>query len=170
VTPGLLALFKEVRLDFSKPETRTIYILTSADEIVYIGQTGDLQKRLSAHRDGQFWAKGVSRVEPKEFDRVFTLSVPVADVLAFEGALIRRFSPRYCDRSGRDESRDAEILRLFDLEPCPEHRADLLARRASRHREKARRRDIETLSGGRVRRDASRILWKTALRVLEVAA
>lgn len=96
----------------------TIYVLLDAGEIVYVGQTEGLGSgRLIAHQ------RGTRLKPPKTFDQAFCIEVPIADLDAIEGALVRRFHPRDVDKAPVDDSRDAEVLARFGLEPCEIARA-----------------------------------------------
>jgi hypothetical protein len=125
---SLLAQMAEVDLAPLLDQRKFIYVLVLGDEIVYVGQTGNVLQRCLAHRSGATYANGRVMCAVKEFDRAFQIEVAVGDVDAYEGALIRRFNPRYCGASRADESRDVEILARFGLEPDPVARDAFKAR------------------------------------------
>jgi len=104
-----------------------IYILLDAGKIVYVGQTEGLGGgRLVAHQ------RGTRRKPPKKFDQAFCVEVPVGDLDAVEGALVRRFHPRDVDKAPVDDSRDAEVLARFGIEPCGIARATFKQTRRAR--------------------------------------
>lgn len=62
---------------------RGVYFLFLNEQIVYVGQSGNVPIRVQQHTD-------------KEFNRVFYLTVPPdADILAIEKHFILKFRPKY---------------------------------------------------------------------------
>lgn len=101
-----------------------VYFLLLNEELVYIGQSGDIPARIAGHlaqRD-----KPVTRVgwpqkgdKPnrycKEFDRALWIEVPLVDLNAYEGAFIRALAPPLNFSAPTDVGRDVEILNTFGL-------------------------------------------------------
>lgn len=77
-----------------------IYFLVEIGEVVYVGRSDDVDKRIE-------WHVAYSTMD---FDRVLWLPVAEEDLAAYEAALIRFLRPRYNRRCARDSSRDAAIL------------------------------------------------------------
>ncbi len=59
-----------------------VYFLVTDDEVVYVGQSVNLNQRLSMHAD-------------KQFETVFYMPVPERDLLEIEGRFIRLLKPKY---------------------------------------------------------------------------
>jgi hypothetical protein len=53
-----------------------------------------------------------------DWDRAVWLPLDESDLDAYEGALIRRLTPRYNTSAPSDAARDAEICELLGLPPC----------------------------------------------------
>lgn len=106
-----------------------IYILVLDGDIVYVGQSRDIESRIALHRN-----HGTT-----DFDRAFWIEVPAEELDAYEGALIRGLSPRACCSAPRDKGRDAEILARFGIAPDPVRRAEFMKRRAARWPYRAKR-------------------------------
>lgn len=93
-----------------------IYFLIRGDEIVYVGQSGDVPRRVAAH----YSANRRFRGQPPHaipFDRAIAMRLPAGQLDAFESALIRGLRPDFnasAPRTPRD--RDAAILEAFGLE------------------------------------------------------
>jgi hypothetical protein len=107
----LAARFDELDLARLRPEPKPfIYFLAYDDEIVYVGQTLDVQARVRIHlQDKRICG-------PKEFNRVFFVEVDESDLDAYEGALIRALNPKYSLRAPRDRGRDDEVLAIFGID------------------------------------------------------
>lgn len=59
-----------------------VYFLILGDEIVYIGQSQDVDRRISAHAD-------------KHYNRIYVIKAPQQDLLWLEAMYINKFKPRY---------------------------------------------------------------------------
>ncbi len=105
----LISQMREIDLKPVAP-VASIYVFLDRDEIVYVGSTKGIDQRMALHQSA-----GEKRLPPKRFDRAFRLDVPVADLLAYEGALIRRFNPRHCLAAPKDGGRDAVFLARLGL-------------------------------------------------------
>lgn len=107
----LSARFAELDLARLRPEPKPfIYFLANDDEVVYVGQTADVDARVRLHQQDK-------RIcGPKEFNRVFFVEVAWEDLDAYEGALIRALNPKYSLRAPRDVGRDEEVLAIFGIE------------------------------------------------------
>lgn len=64
-----------------------VYLLIANDEIVYVGQSVDVQSRVRAHLRR-------ARSEPW-FDRALWMHIAPEHLNAFEGALIEKLRPKY---------------------------------------------------------------------------
>lgn len=74
-----------------------VYLLSSRGNIVYVGSSIDIPRRVSCHRS------------TKKYDRVFWIPVRQESLLRYESVLIRFFQPdynstHYCDYFGDDNS------------------------------------------------------------------
>jgi hypothetical protein len=78
-----------------------VYLLVENDEIVYIGSSIDIARRLYGH--------GL-HVQTRPFDRALWLPLPARMLRHYEGALIRALRPRYNGRAPASHGYDAEIL------------------------------------------------------------
>lgn len=160
--PAAFLLPQCSELDLSRlarPRPIGVYFLVDAGEIVYVGQSEDVDARIALH----------VAAEEKRFNRAFWIATPVSELAATEGAFIRALNPRYCWTAPVDVGRDAEMLARFGLVPNDIARAAFIARRravrcgadqsagrARRRRHRARRREA-----------VRRALW---LAVAELAA
>lgn len=121
----LARLCREIKID---PPARhgSIYFLVDGDAIVYVGQTTNIDLRISAHvnivpRDGAV----------KLFTRALAMDVAIEHLDAYEGALIRRLWPRYNLRAPAHSGGDNAILIALGLEPHDDEA--IAARRWSEH-------------------------------------
>lgn len=144
-----------------KHTTASIYVLVDNGEIVYIGRTVALISRLITHRIG------TPADEPKQFDRVLAVEVPLRDAAAYEGALIRRFDPPLCVGSPSDETRDAEVLAALGLCFDQASRDSFVARRAQVFIDAHRYHRLRDLARRRKRNGISRVLWRATARWLK---
>lgn len=87
------------------PKMCGVYFLFECDEIVYIGQSVRVYRRVSDHRFPH--------------DRVAWFPVAEDDLLAYEGALIRHFKPKHNSASSAARSRDKEIVEGLGLKYTP---------------------------------------------------
>jgi len=87
-----------------------IYFLLSNGEIVYVGQSTDVDSRIAGH-------VSATKKNKKEFDSAFWIEVPEHDLGPYEGAFIRALAPRYNWTAPKDVARDAEILALYGMAP-----------------------------------------------------
>ncbi len=134
----------------------SVYVLIHRDQVIYVGRTVGLISRLSSHM------RGGRRAPPKVFDRALSIELPAEDAHACEGALIRRFCPRFCIGAPTDDGRDAEMLQRFGLEP------DLGARNAfDMQRSTPRRRLRELAKRHRRSPTTSSTIWKSTKRWLK---
>jgi transcriptional regulator with XRE-family HTH domain len=92
-----------------------VYLLVSDGEIIYVGQSQDVDSRLAQHR----------RDEGKTFNEVLILEVGAEDLLAYEGALIRAVRPRLNRTTPANADRDDEVLAKLGL-PIPPKRKPAL--------------------------------------------
>lgn len=105
-----------------------IYLLVDGEEIVYVGQSTNVIQRVSAHKANRNHHHERWRTK---WDRAFWMPVANDDLDDYEGALIRRLTPRYNTSAPGSGLRDAEICAQFDLPPCD--LARLAEFRARRH-------------------------------------
>lgn len=155
-----------IEVDARPPaRTGTVYVLINDDEIIYIGQTTQLQQRLWMHRCG------TKHAPAKQFDRVFVINVDIDDLDAYEGALIRRFNPTLSWTARSDESRDVEVLAAMGLSPDPVARDAFFARRRKHWAGAYSERCVREWGKRRWKRvRTSAVLWREALRHLEQEA
>lgn len=103
----------QLREHIKRPRVSAVYFLIRDDEIVYIGQSCDIEARLELHivcrqaRDRYY----------KDFDRAAWIAVPIGELDAVEGALIRALRPEYNGSAPAYCGRDNEILARFGIEP-----------------------------------------------------
>ncbi len=90
------------------PQYVGIYFLFDGDEIVYVGQSTCIPQRVASHRARQWMT----------WDRALWMPLDVNELDAYEGALIRRLTPRYNTGAPSNADRDQEICDLLDLPPC----------------------------------------------------
>lgn len=85
-----------------------VYLLVKRDEIVYIGSTADILRRLYAHVSDRRRRQRFS----KRFDRVLWLELPAAVIAHYEGALVRALRPpgNSVVHVRKFDAHDAEIL------------------------------------------------------------
>lgn len=169
------------------PKFVGVYFLFDGDEIVYVGQSTDVPKRVAAHasrRDSKI------RRRSKKWDRSTWIPLSIGDLDAYEGALIRRLTPRYNTSAPSDSSRDVEICAALDL-PVRDlaRHAEFLGRRRrafevpgqKRSEWNRRRKDFNALlrkhciehindEGIRMRKLRSVNLWSAVKRQLAKAA
>jgi hypothetical protein len=107
------------------PRVRTgaVYFLVSGDEIVYVGQTLNVEQRIAWHveqskiptivddKTKHEWPNHRCKV----FDRAFALDVPEARLRPIENVLIRRLWPRYNRRATNHVGDDNQILASMGL-------------------------------------------------------
>lgn len=94
------------------PQYVGVYFLFDKEEIVYVGQSANVPSRIAAHRTKRnTWVDFV-------WDRAAWLPVAEDDLSAYEGALIRRLTPRYNTSTPADTSRDREICDSLNLPAC----------------------------------------------------
>lgn len=161
---ALAASMVEVDLSViaKKQTTASVYVLIDDGEIIYIGRSVSLISRLIAHR------VGTPIDEPKQFDRVLAVEVPIENAAAYEGALIRRFNPPLCVGSPSDESRDAEVLATLGLSFDQASRDAFVARRAQIFVDAHRYHRLRDLARrGRRRSGLSRVLWRATTRWID---
>jgi hypothetical protein len=78
-----------------------VYLLLFRGEVVYVGQSLNIESRIQGH---------LGRGD-KLFDRALWIEVAAEDMDAYEGALIRAFSPKLNGRRvPKNEARDREVL------------------------------------------------------------
>lgn len=106
----LAARSTEFDLSADKARPAIVYCLVDNGEIVYVGQTVNIEQRIALHLN-----KNLKREEPKAFDRAFWFEVPAADLDVYEHALIRALRPRYNQRAGVHLGRDNEVLAALGL-------------------------------------------------------
>ena len=95
--------FKKNKTKFQIPKTKGIYFLWDNEELVYIGQSNDIIKRLIDHRDDE--RKSFTDYSYIETDR------PLKDVETF---LIQLYSPR--DNLQYNIPNDlSELIQVFNL-------------------------------------------------------
>lgn len=159
---NLAAVMRTVDIRSITEKTETVYVLISNGRVVYVGSTCNLAQRIGSH------VAGVRGCAPKTFDRVLALDVSKDDAAAMEGALVRYFVPPLCKRTPNDETRDAEMLARFGLEPSAANRDAFIAHRAEIFAAKHRRLRIRRLAASRRQgRGLSAQLWKSTLRYLK---
>lgn len=148
----------ELRLNESRRIRAFVYFLISGGEIVYIGETTNIEARIEHHLSRT--SEHNRRRGFKEFDRAFYLEVPSAEALAYEGALIRALRPRYNGRAGRHRGRDNEILISLGLTPHVDERANARDYARSRYRPRGPISEStkRTIAAGRERKKELRAL------------
>lgn len=137
-----------------------IYFLLLGSELVYVGQSVDVETRVAMH----------IRQREKTFDRAFWIAVPVADLLAYESAFVRALDPPGNFWACADDSRDAEILARFGLEPDPDARRRFESRRRTRWVAPGTygRTDRELRDSRAFQRARARRLWRAVDEILAV--
>ena len=93
-------------VEVKREKVSGIYFLIDRGEIVYIGQSTDLQKRISHHVFS----------EKKRFSHYFTIPVPEEDLDRVEADYIWKFTPRY-NKSIPTNSRYASIAVVMERFP-----------------------------------------------------
>lgn len=96
----------------ASPRPTGVYFLVDGDEIVYVGQTADLEVRIAMHLEAGL----------KRFDRAFWIELPADQLDAHEGAFIRALNPRYCLAAPADVGTDGAVLAAYGLTVDPEAR------------------------------------------------
>jgi len=115
-----------------------VYFLIANDEIVYVGQSEDVETRISQHvaertRPMRGWYdKQRPNLACKQFDRAIWFPVAAVDLDAYEGALIRALNPLQTFSAPISTGRDAEVLAVLGLAPNVNAHRDFLARRKTR--------------------------------------
>jgi len=87
-----------------------IYLLIDSDEVVYVGSSHDVDRRLYAHVVTQR-----SRADAKRFDRALWLALPVAVHPHYEGAFVRALCPIGNRTCPAHQGHDSEILDGFGI-------------------------------------------------------
>lgn len=82
-----------------------IYFLISGEEIVYIGQTIDIEERLKSHFHGK-----------KEFDSYYSLDCKKEEADLLEYIYINIFKPKYNKDGGKSKKAEENLLRIFSKE------------------------------------------------------
>lgn len=85
VVPDVLTSLKDDLLEVCY--STGVYFLMLEERVVYIGSSVNPMKRSLQHRHG------TKRYPPKEYDKVYFLSVPLEELLEMEKKLIRLFDP-----------------------------------------------------------------------------
>jgi len=148
----LLSQMKEVDLKLMRMVA--IYVLVYKDEIVYVGQTRDPGTRIRTH------LRGTATKKRKRFHRAFLIEVPARQAAAYEGALIRRFAPKYNTTAPGSMWDDEKILARLGLAKNEQAR-----RLMFRRRQKVLSRRRQTRSRSRFRRILLRAAIRTAQQV-----
>lgn len=119
---AIAARAHEYDLAHRRKRISAIYFLVDNGEIVYVGQTEDLELRVEWHikfsskKTKRIWTgRRLKNKEFKRFDRMFWIGVRSRDLDAYEGALIRALKPRYNRQSPSHVGRDNEILAKLGL-------------------------------------------------------
>jgi hypothetical protein len=102
--------------EIEPPRYVGIYFLLDGDEIVYVGQSTNVLGRIPAHRARRNHKHERHRMQ---WDRAAWLPLAEHDLDAYEGALIRRLTPRYNAGAPSDTTRDVEICDALNL-PAPD--------------------------------------------------
>lgn len=162
----LLNAMTEIDVAILPVKSGSIYALVDEDEIVYIGKTTNIGQRLWMHK------VGTRRTPAKVFSRALRLDVPIDDLDAFEGALIRRFNPRYCNSAPANKGRDTEVLASLGLEPDSVNEEAFGTRRSNIFVVAARERRVREWArrGWRRQPTFSKVLWKSTLEFLEASS
>jgi hypothetical protein len=94
-----------------------VYFLIDRDEVVYIGQSVNVQARVDAHA---FYNQRHENWYPEHiraFDRAIWMKLPAGEIKVFEAALIRLLRPRHNVMVPRGApERDGAILSALGLE------------------------------------------------------
>jgi hypothetical protein len=110
-----------------RPRYVGVYFLIDRNEIVYVGQSIDIELRIMAHRSRR---PRPGRRNGWRFDRATWIELTVEDLDAYERALIRLLVPRYNRRIGASLGRDSEVAERFGLQaPDPERVAAFMKAR-----------------------------------------
>ncbi len=98
-----------------RPRFVGVYLLLKGEEIVYVGQSTDVEMRLLAHRSSRVRSADRRRWIRLSFDRAIWLPLSAEDLSAYEGALIRALTPKYNRTAPVHRGRDNEILSILGL-------------------------------------------------------
>lgn len=110
---------REIALDVHRQKRGAVYFLILDGEVVYVGQTTNIEQRAYSHLNLESrW--GV----PKRFDRIVAMDVAIDDLDAYEGALIRLIRPRFNRRAPLHAGRDNEVLAALGLAPHHDENAN----------------------------------------------
>lgn len=109
---SILSRCHEFDLGLCRQRNSAIYFLLLDDEITYVGQTTNIDQRIYLHVNTENrW--GV----PKVFNRATWMAVPIEQLDAYEGALIRALRPSCNRRAPAYRGGDNEILIALGMEP-----------------------------------------------------
>lgn len=111
----LASVFGDVPVT-ARPRYVGVYLLIRRGEIVYVGQSTDIEARVAAHR--VLPKKPTLRRRALRFDRALWFALHDHDLGLYEGALIRALRPRFNRGAPAHTGLDNEVLRRFGL---PEH-------------------------------------------------
>lgn len=97
-----------------------VYFLLKRGRVMYVGQGANIYARIALH------------LQSYSFDGAFWIPVEHEELDAAEGAFTRYFNPLWVHHTPADESRDAEILSRYGLEPNASNRDAFVERRRRR--------------------------------------
>lgn len=130
---ALASHFYEVDYRTVRPRFGAVYLLVLRGEVMYVGQTTDLDTRIAWHaeqaamptkeRDEEI----VANYHCKPFDRALAMRLRVEDLDLYEGALIRALWPRYNRRAPIHSGRDNAVLAALGLAPHDDEKANARA-------------------------------------------
>lgn len=169
----LAARSVEIDLRACRTKSGAIYCLVDGNEIVYVGQTTNVEQRIALHIN-----ENLKRSVPKKFDRAFWFGVSLDDLDTYEHALIRALSPRYNLRAGVHLGKDNEVLAALGLPLLADEYANAKAFRLRVYKPRVRRNDRTTRIAKASRENQSRTrqrlraqrLWAGIEQALKEAA
>lgn len=110
--------FRELKVPDRLPRWATsssgIYLLVSNETVQYVGRSGDVVRRVHAHRLYRL------RRAIEAFDSALWCPIPMACSIYYEGALVRALLPEFNRCVPSYSEYDNEILEGFGLDPHPD--------------------------------------------------
>ena len=102
-----------LRERIKRPRIAAIYFLLRDDEIVYIGQSCDIENRIELH----YSCRDSRNRYYKDFDRAVWMAISIDELDAVVCALIRALRPTYNEGAPAYRGGDNKILVRFGLTP-----------------------------------------------------
>lgn len=110
---SISAICREISIDIERRWNPGVYLLIRAGDVVYVGQSKDVDQRVLFHVSDQ----RRRRRGHMKFDRILAMPTRMKDRRKIEAALIRRFAPIYNVNCGAYDGRDNSILKKLGLVP-----------------------------------------------------